>query len=244
MFVSTNNGDNWMQSNNGLSDLFVGALTVKRSADVFALLRGLGFGGDAGVCRSTNGGQSWIAVYTNSQWNGSGGALIVHPNGDLYAGIAGYGVFRSTDDGATWNELNSGLGNLLVFALAVDSTKYLYAGTGGGGIFRSSQPVTAVKTGGLPQMYSLSQNYPNPFNPATRIAYSVRGFGFVSLKVFNVIGREIATLVNEEKAPGSYEVTWNASGLASGVYLYRLEAGLPAGQAGSFTATKKLIFIK
>ena len=85
--------------------------------------------------------------------------------------------------------------------------------------------------------FALYQNYPNPFNPATRIPYSVRGLGFVSLKIFDVLGHEVATLVNEVKAPGSYEVTWNAEGAASGVYFYRL-------QAGSFNATRKLMLLR
>lgn len=70
--------------------------------------------------------------------------------------------------------------------------------------------------------YSLSQNYPNPFNPKTNFGFRISDFGFVSLKVYDVFGREVATLVNEKKQPGEYEVEWNADGFASGVYFYRL----------------------
>jgi len=95
--------------------------------------------------------------------------------------------------------------------------------------------------------FSLSQNYPNPFNPITNIGFRIAnlpdskaGFGFVSLKVYDVLGREVATLVNEEKPAGEYEVEFDASGivnLASGIYFYKL-------QAGSFSDTKKFILIK
>ncbi len=75
-----------------------------------------------------------------------------------------------------------------------------------------------------PSLFGLSQNYPNPFNPTTNIEYQVSNSGFVSLKVYDVLGREVATLVNEVKSPGSYEVQFNGSRFASGVYFYRLTA--------------------
>ena len=74
----------------------------------------------------------------------------------------------------------------------------------------------------LPTHFSLAQNYPNPFNPSTKIQFSIPNTSFVSLKVFNVLGAEIATLVSENKAPGTYQVTWDANGYPSGVYFYRL----------------------
>ena len=77
----------------------------------------------------------------------------------------------------------------------------------------------------LPANYTLHQNYPNPFNPSTIIEFSVPITSFVSLKVFNVLGAEMATLVNENKSPGTHRVTWNANGYPSGVYLYRLIGG-------------------
>ncbi|MCX8009876.1 MAG: T9SS type A sorting domain-containing protein, partial [Ignavibacteria bacterium] len=87
--------------------------------------------------------------------------------------------------------------------------------------------------------YSLSENYPDPFNPTTKIRFSISDFGFASLKVFDLLGREVATLVNEPKQHGEYEVECDASkdGLSSGVYLYQL-------RAGSFTATKKLVYLR
>ncbi|MFN3427377.1 MAG: T9SS type A sorting domain-containing protein, partial [Candidatus Thermochlorobacter sp.] len=86
--------------------------------------------------------------------------------------------------------------------------------------------------------YKLEQNYPNPFNPATNIKYSIRSAGLVSLKVYDLLGREVATLVNQVQQPGEYQVTFNASNLtASGMYIYRL-------QAGNFTRTMKMMVVK
>ena len=85
--------------------------------------------------------------------------------------------------------------------------------------------------------FQLYQNYPNPFNPSTTIQYSVINKQFVTLKVFDVLGNEIATLVNEEKSAGTYSINFNASNLPSGIYFYKL-------QAGSFTSSKKMLLLK
>jgi hypothetical protein len=83
----------------------------------------------------------------------------------------------------------------------------------------------------------LNQNYPNPFNPATQIEYSIPQNGFVTLKVYNVLGQEVSTLFSGMQTPGSYKATFDGSNLASGVYLYRLEAG-------KSSVTKKMILMK
>jgi photosystem II stability/assembly factor-like uncharacterized protein len=89
----------------------------------------------------------------------------------------------------------------------------------------------------IPSKYFISQNYPNPFNPTTTIKYQIPELSFVTIKVYDVLGNEIATLVNEEKQTGSYEITWYAEDLTSGVYFYRL-------QAGSFVEIKKMVLMK
>jgi len=89
----------------------------------------------------------------------------------------------------------------------------------------------------IPSTSSLEQNYPNPFNPATNIGFEIADFGLVRLELYDVLGREVAVLVNEKKAPGSYTVTFEASGLATGVYLYRLTAG-------QFVQTRKMILVR
>lgn len=88
-----------------------------------------------------------------------------------------------------------------------------------------------------PKEFMLYQNYPNPFNPTTQIKYSVAESDLVALKVFDVLGREIATFVNEQQQPGSYEIKFDATNLSSGIYFYQLKAG-------GFIDTKKMTLIK
>ena len=104
-------------------------------------------------------------------------------------------------------------------------------------INKGSSPAGVDRTDAYPSDVALFQNYPNPFNPTTNIGFQVSDFGFVSLKIYDILGREVATLVNERKPAGKYSVTWNASSMASGVYFYRLEAG-------SFVETKKLLLLR
>ena len=85
--------------------------------------------------------------------------------------------------------------------------------------------------------YSLSNNYPNPFNPSTKINYSIKNQSYVTLKVFDVLGREVKTLVNKEQSQGNYSIDFDAANLTSGVYFYRI-------QAGEFVDTKKMILMK
>lgn len=103
----------------------------------------------------------------------------------------------------------------------------------------SKLTVTGVKneSASIVKSFDLQQNYPNPFNPSTSISYKVSKEGFVSLKVYDIIGREVATLVNEVKQAGSYSTEWNAAGMCSGLYFYKM-------QTGSFFATRKMLLIK
>jgi 1,4-alpha-glucan branching enzyme len=94
-----------------------------------------------------------------------------------------------------------------------------------------------IISGNIPENFELDQNYPNPFNPITNIGFRISELGFVNLKVYDVLGTEVATLINEEMLPGFYDITWNAEGLSSGVYFYKLEAG-------AFREVKKMILMK
>ena len=89
----------------------------------------------------------------------------------------------------------------------------------------------------LPVEYALEQNYPNPFNPSTTFRYSIPTQSKVVIKVYDILGNEITTLMDEEKSVGTYELTWNAEQLPSGVYFYQLKAG-------SFVETKKMLLLK
>ncbi|MEJ2616292.1 MAG: T9SS type A sorting domain-containing protein, partial [Ignavibacteriaceae bacterium] len=90
---------------------------------------------------------------------------------------------------------------------------------------------------GLPTEFELSQNYPNPFNPTTTIKYSIPKTSYVTLKVYDILGKEVATLLNKDKSAGNYQVKFNASNLPSGVYFYRIKAG-------SFNQVRKMLLIK
>ena len=138
-------------------------------------------------------------------------------------GSTGYSVIQATDNGfaVTGVAASSGTGSdVWVIRLKPE-------GTSGNDdeIFR------------LPMTFDLMQNYPNPFNPATSIQYAISSMQFVQLKVYDILGHEIVTLVKEEKPAGVHEVEFNASGLSSGMYLYRI-------QAGSFVETKKMILLR
>jgi len=106
------------------------------------------------------------------------------------------------------------------------------------GMYNFTAGATGVDDQGVTvNSYDLQQNYPNPFNPSTSISYSISENSKVQLRVYDVLGNEVATLVNEEKSAGSYNITFNASNLASGLYLYKLTAG-------NFTSTKKMMLLK
>jgi len=99
------------------------------------------------------------------------------------------------------------------------------------------EPVYVENKLSHPDEYILYQNYPNPFNPTTNFKFRIADFGFISIKVFDLLGREVTTLVNEEKPAGEYEVKFDAKGQASGIYLYKLETS-------NFTATRKMLLLK
>jgi hypothetical protein len=101
----------------------------------------------------------------------------------------------------------------------------------------SSDPLAVDDNEKSATYYSLKQNYPNPFNPTTKINYSVPEYGLVTIKVYDLLGKEIATLINEEKNAGNYEINFNGIGLPSGIYFYKLSAG-------NFSETKKLVLMK
>ena len=184
-----------------------------------------------------------LAVYENETgkrylFAGSSGQSLLNPHPN---------VFLSTNNGA-WFAVNTGLPlsvNVNAFAF---SDGYIYAGTTGRftgtrekGVWKRllSNMITDVtyNTVITQEHFDLKQNYPNPFNPSTTIKYQIPLSGNVTLKVYDILGKEVTTLVNERKLPGSYEVKFNATDLSSGIYFYKL-------QTGSLVETKKMIFLK
>jgi hypothetical protein len=248
LFLSTNDGMSWTGVNNGLTNTLVFPQAIS-DTNLFA-----GTQGD-GVFLSTNDGTSWTPV--NNGLTSTFITALAVSGADIFAGTAGSGVFLSTNNGASWTAVNNGLASTSIYALAVSGT-HLFAGTNyPGGIWR--RPLVETTEVGsedlLQESFALAQNYPNPFNPKTGIRYSVPpsagrdlvstsgrdgqvpGIGDVKLVVYDLLGREVAVLVDEEKSPGSYEVTFDGGGLSSGVYFYRL-------QAGDLVQTKTLVILK
>jgi hypothetical protein len=113
-------------------------------------------------------------------------------------------------------------------------------GTHGRGVYEITN-LTGIPSisAGVPQGFSLDQNYPNPFNPSTTIKYNIPEKGNVSLKIYDVIGREVASLVDQIQEAGNYEILFNASSLSSGVYYYKIFA-----VSNGFSETKSMILLK
>jgi ligand-binding sensor domain-containing protein len=232
VFLSTNNGSSWTEADSGLMKPYEVLCLAVSCTNLFA-----GTEGGDGVFLSTNNGTSWSAV--NSGLTRISVVSFAVSGTNLFAGTDG-GVFLSTNNGTSWSTVDSGLTNTNVLSLAVNGTN-LFVGTWGNGVWVRplSEMVTAVENNhnNIPNHFELKQNYPNPFNPSTTLSFVIGHSSFVDLKVYDVLGREVATLVNEEKPAGNYQVKFNAANLPSGIYIYKL-------QAGSLTETKKMILLK
>jgi len=165
-------------------------------------------------------------------------------------GVSANRVARFNTQTNTWSSLGTGSSNGVgvgsVYALAVVGNEVFVGGlfTSAGGVsanyvarWNSGTSRVEQLSSTAPKTFLLEQNYPNPFNPSTTIRYQLPVASEVKLEVYDVLGRKIATLVNERQSAGSYQVVWNASGLSSGTYFYRL-------QAGTFVETKKMIMVK
>jgi hypothetical protein len=179
-------------------------------------------------------GQQYIPLQTPFIWNGTSNLLIEicynnstwSANSDVNAYPAPGQIVHAHQDLATGDgcvELTTpGTGNTAKPVLCLE--------------FNTS-PNGIGNTGNTPIIYSLSQNFPNPFNPVTRISYSIPKAGFVKIAVYDLLGREVETLVNEERQAGEFMMDFNGETLSSGIYYYKMEAG-------EFTSIKKMVLIK
>lgn len=231
IYRSTNNGDLWVQSNTGLSVPWITSIEKNSSGYLYASSNYNG-----GIFQSKDNGISWLPI---GPQNISITSLVVNSEDKIFAGSDTSGIFESTNQGVNWTSINTGLTNLKIQSLFLDTNGSLYAGTPQGLFKTLTSTVTGVQNvqSSTPQNYSLSQNYPNPFNPTTTIEYSIPKTSFVTLKVYDVLGREVAVLVNQEKNPGLYKITFDGGSLSSGVYFYRIKTG-------EFISSKKLLFLK
>jgi hypothetical protein len=201
---------------------------------------------DGRIFRSSDNGTVWIAVNTGLPQDPYINVLAAYDT-VIFSGLhdfADRALFYSLDAGAHWIlgtvGLNPSCWGIQSFAV---SGSNVFAGTGScePSVWRRplSEMITGVKDRDAqdPSGFSLEQNYPNPFNPATVISFQLPVSSFVSLRVYNLLGQEVATLVSEERQPGSYEVFWDASNSPNGMYFYRL-------RVGSFSETRKMMLIR
>jgi hypothetical protein len=225
IYLSTDNGTTWTQT---IQYLSVNTFIAANDQQIYA-------GTNVGVWKSTNYGYNWIQTSLGSQIVN---AFAVNGN-SIVAGCNATGVYVTHDGGITWIQRSEGIENRTVLSLCI-FLNFMFAGTSQAGIWiRPVGEVTGIKpvSNEIPEGFSLAQNYPNPFNPSTKIKFSIPKSSVVKLVVFNASGQEAAILVNEEINAGTYEYTFDAGKLPSGVYFYRL---ITEG----FTKTKKMILIK
>jgi hypothetical protein len=192
---------------------------------------------NGGVYMTNNYGTNWISVNNGipTQYIG----IIISTGSNLFSGTAA-GTYFSPDNGTNWISKNQGISSTDSVNALIISNNYIFAGVASKFIWRRlySEAVQVQNISGVvPDNYYLSQNYPNPFNPTTNIYYQISNNSFVSLKIYNITGEEISTLVNQKQEAGSYQVTFDGSSLASGIYFYKIKAG-------SFSVTKKMSLIK
>ncbi|MBN1562042.1 T9SS type A sorting domain-containing protein [candidate division KSB1 bacterium] len=225
VYRSIDDGANWTKSATGLVGATAWTLKIAQGDVIYA-------GSSKGVHKSTDDGATWQQLISGMPSAYSTNCLALCDNGHLYAGTVLNGVYHSTDGGASWTALNSGLSNRMMQVMVLTDDGHLLAGGTNSTLFKSNTIVTGITRPVQLDGFLLCQNYPNPFNPATIITYSLPKDAFVTLHVYNVIGEEIATLVNERQPAGRHEVKWLASrhnGPGSGVYYYQITADNYAG---------------
>jgi len=243
IFRSINAGLNWSNVTDSsiTPNRYATDITVNpnRSNDIIVTYGGFGTGH---VFRSTNAGANWQNISGNLP-DVPHHCVVMDPvyNQNIYAGND-LGVYVTTNAGANWHEYRTGMPYALVFDVTVvNPSRKLRVATYGNGIYErkllenpvSVNPVSNENVKG----FSLSQNYPNPFNPSTHLEFGISKLGFVSLKVYDLLGKEVKTLVNEVKPPGIYSTEFDGSNLPSGIYFYKIEVG-------HFSQVRKMILVK
>lgn len=199
-------------------------------------------GTPAGIWSSTNNGVNWSNLNPTLTYRQLWALHVVNSN--IFVGTNGgidRAIFFSSNDGSSWSNISAGLPANEGFSEITSNGTYAFVMIySTGTVYRRPlaeligiQPISSE----IPKQYSLSQNYPNPFNPVTNINFEIKEKADVKLTVFNALGEEVTTLVNQNLSPGTYKADWEASKYPSGVYFYRISAG-------AFSETKKMILIK
>lgn len=232
VFHSSDNGITWSPYNNNLAGKTVSELAVL-GTDVIA---GTTYNG---IFISTDNGMNWVPI-NNGLKSISINALYSYDNKLLAATFNGNDVYLSTNKGSNWTKFSNGFtSDIYIYDFIVYGND-VFAGTSNGIWKRPvSEMVLSVSQSQIvfPEEYSLSQNYPNPFNPTTNISFSLPAKSFVSLKIFDSLGKVVAILENGYLSAGCYTKQWNAMNVSSGIYFYSLITG-------SHKETKKLVLLR
>jgi photosystem II stability/assembly factor-like uncharacterized protein len=238
--LTTNNSTTWSTQQLSVSGNYTSAIAFHSNKlyGVAATSTSLPF-----ISKTTDGGQTWSNVDIGAGVTGTCYLVWVPGTPVVYILGSNGGIKRSTNNGVSWvTTPTPGVTDLTHFDFIQSANVvYGYAVSSNGNVIKLIDTLN-VLTGvnlnnNIPSEYSLSQNYPNPFNPVTNINYSVPQNTFVKITVFDVLGRELSSPVNEFKQAGIYELNFNAENLGTGIYYYRINAG-------EFTDTKKMILIK
>ncbi len=239
---TTNGGISWSEQ---FSDNTAGRYNAIRFAD---LNNGWVVGENGKVLKTTNGGANWNFV-TNTGINPDETSKTVFPLDANNVWISSKAndseqtpfVQYSPDGGTSWSTqmtpFGSTQGNNAIFSICFVNPQLGWLTADHGRIAKYTGPTSVEEELNGVKDFSLEQNYPNPFNPSTRINYNVGEPGLVQLKVYNILGVEVATLVNEQQNSGNYTVDFDAERFSSGVYLYTLTTG-------SFRESRKMILMK
>jgi len=200
-------------------------------------------GGKGRILKTTDGGNNWTLCGNPP----STYYYSVYFANENTGWVAGNSIIKTTDGGNTWIRQKS--------PSTVSSIFFLNDNIGwavGNGIFKTTDGggMVSVKDekkprNNLPEQIELFQNYPNPFNPSTTISFQLSTISSVKLKVFDILGREVARLIDEKLEAGSHRIILDASRMVSGIYFYRLQAhSIEGRQAGNFVETKKIILLR
>jgi photosystem II stability/assembly factor-like uncharacterized protein len=232
IYKSTDDGENWTEVyKSPVSSAVISDISISPNGYMFASSV------NEGVIRSTDNGISWEVKHS-----GIPSTLIrpvaVNSRGEVFTATYDEGIYISRDDGESWIDITDNMKMVQVRRIFIDDDDNLYLATNESVWRGKPDSITSVKRDEtLPVEYSLSQNYPNPFNPSTKISYVIPKENYVTLKIYDILGNEVTTLVNKYQTTGRYSINFEGDNLASGIYIYRL-------QAGDYISSKKMTLIK
>lgn len=222
VFYSSDSGKTWNDISPNTSTSLVSniqALALSGTTLFAGMNNAYGLGsGSGGVLQSTDNGQNW-----NSENGVTGNVAALLTLGTNIFAATDAGISVSTNDGAVWSDASDGLNGAAVTALAIRGP-YLYAGTAGAGVWRRplAEMIGPASVKSSAALASGEQNYPNPFTTRTTIPFSLSNSGHVTVKIFDMLGNEIATLANQDMGAGPHEVVWNPGAAPSGSYVCRI----------------------